>query len=172
MDKILYNVAEMMALSARTAPKTKGEDYITIKILEGQEVKDLAEKMENYGDATGKPNYDRDARGVKMSSAVLLLALNKAEPAGLDCGACGFSRCDQLKLKREGNEFDGPICAWRLVDLGIALGSAVKTASLFNADNRIMYRIGVVARREGMIEGEVTIGVPLAAAGKNIFFDR
>ncbi|HBT19859.1 MAG TPA: hypothetical protein DEA47_00535 [Peptococcaceae bacterium] len=172
MDKILLNVAEMMALSAKTAPKTKGEDYIAIKILEGQEVKNLADKMEEYGTITGKPNYDRDARGVKKSSAVLLLALNKAQPAGLNCGACGYSRCDQLKLNTDGNEFDGPICAWRLVDLGIALGSAVKTASLFNADNRIMYRIGAVARREGIIEGEVIIGVPLAAAGKNIFFDR
>ena len=73
---------------------------------------------------------------------------------------------------REGFEFTGPSCAWRLLDLGIALGSAVKTASLFNADNRVMYRIGVAARKAGLIEGEIAIGVPISATGKSIYFDR
>ncbi|MFY9415198.1 MAG: ferredoxin domain-containing protein, partial [Tepidanaerobacteraceae bacterium] len=61
---------------------------------------------------------------------------------------------------------------WRLVDLGIAVGSAVKTASMLNVDNRIMYRIGVVARKMKLIEGDVVLGIPLSATGKNIFFDR
>jgi len=72
----------------------------------------------------------------------------------------------------EGADFAGPLCSWRVLDLGIALGSAVKTASLFNADNRIMFRIGVVARRMGLIRGEMVIGVPISATGKNIYFDR
>ncbi|HSW35903.1 MAG TPA: DUF2148 domain-containing protein, partial [Candidatus Limnocylindrales bacterium] len=73
---------------------------------------------------------------------------------------------------KNGSEFTGPLCAWRLIDLGIALGSAVKTASLFNADNRIMYRIGVAALRKKLITGEIAIGVPLSATGKSIYFDR
>jgi len=72
----------------------------------------------------------------------------------------------------EGIEFSGPLCVWRIVDFGIALGLAVKTTSLFNVDNRIMYRIGVAALRTKMIESEIAIGVPLAATGKSIFFDR
>jgi len=36
----------------------------------------------------------------------------------------------------------------------------------------IMYRIGVVARKLGLIKGEHVIGVPLSATGKNIYFDR
>jgi len=39
-------------------------------------------------------------------------------------------------------------------------------------DNRIMYRIGVVARKMKLIEGDVVLGIPLSATGKNIFFDR
>jgi uncharacterized ferredoxin-like protein len=57
-------------------------------------------------------------------------------------------------------------------DLGIALGSAVKTASIHNVDNRIMYRIGVVARKMGLMSSDTIIGVPLSATGKSPFFDR
>ena len=101
------------------------------------------------------------------------LASLKPVYLGLDCGACGFDTCAEMEANlKEGPEFRGPLCSWRLVDLGIALGSAVKTASLFNADNRIMYRIGVAALRAGMIKGEVAIGVPISATGKSIYFDR
>lgn len=94
-------------------------------------------------------------------------------PLGLNCGACGFATCSEMSIKLvEGIEFSGPLCVWRIVDFGIALGLAVKTTSLFNVDNRIMYRIGVAALRTKMIESEIAIGVPLAATGKSIFFDR
>jgi len=59
-----------------------------------------------------------------------------------------------------------------LVDLGIAVGSAVKTASFHNVDNRIMYRAGIAAKSLGMIESNIAYGIPLSATGKNIFFDR
>ncbi|MCL6650529.1 MAG: ferredoxin domain-containing protein [Chloroflexi bacterium] len=58
------------------------------------------------------------------------------------------------------------------MDLGIALGSAAKTASIFNADNRIMYRAGVAARRIGMMDADVVVGIPISATGKSIYFDR
>ncbi len=59
-----------------------------------------------------------------------------------------------------------------MLDMGIALGSAVKTASLLNADSRIMYRIGPVAREMGLIDADVVMGIPLSATGKSIYFDR
>ncbi len=61
---------------------------------------------------------------------------------------------------------------FRLLDMGIALGSAVKTASMLNVDNRIMYRIGTVARAMKMVAWDFVMGIPLSATGKNIFFDR
>ena len=61
---------------------------------------------------------------------------------------------------------------FRLLDLGIALGSAVKTASLLNVDNRIMYRVGALARKMGYTQDDVVMGIPLSAQGKNIYFDR
>jgi uncharacterized ferredoxin-like protein len=60
-----------------------------------------------------------------------------------------------------------------MTDLGIALGSAVKTASIHNVDNRVMYSAGVTALSLGLLEEcTVAYGIPLKASGKNIFFDR
>jgi uncharacterized ferredoxin-like protein len=69
--------------------------------------------------------------------------------------------------------FAGPNCAVRMADLGIAIGSAVKTASIHNVDNRVMYSAGVTALALGLL-GDCTVayGIPLSASGKNIFFDR
>jgi uncharacterized ferredoxin-like protein len=43
---------------------------------------------------------------------------------------------------------------------------------MHNVDNRIMYRISPVARKMGLIDADVVLGVPLSATGKNIYFDR
>ena len=59
------------------------------------------------------------------------------------------------------------------MDLGIAVGSAVKTASLLNVDNRIMFSVGVAAIRLGLLKDcEIVLGIPLSAYGKSIYFDR
>lgn len=168
---VLENVAELMAVSARTAPKAGGKDFVEIKVIGEEKIDKLADEMINYGKESGKKNFDRDGENVRKSNQVVLLSLNEAGVLGLDCGACGFDTCDQLELKT-GPEFDGPMCAWRLMDLGIAMGSAVKTASILNVDNRIMYRIGVAAKKMNLIDGEVVVGIPISASGKNIYFDR
>ncbi len=164
-------VASLMELSACTAPKSLGQNFIRTKVLTGEDLRVLAGEMEKYGREKGDPNFDRDADGVRRSDALFLISVDSPAPLGLNCGACGRERCADLKSV-EGPEFKGPLCSWRYIDLGIALGSAVKTASILNVDNRIMYRVGVVARRMGLIEGELVAGVPLSATGKNIFFDR
>jgi uncharacterized ferredoxin-like protein len=56
--------------------------------------------------------------------------------------------------------------------MGIALGSAVKIASLLNVDNRIMYRIGAAARHSGLVDWDFVMGIPLSVTGKSIYFDR
>jgi len=165
-------IADLMEVAARTAPKAKGEDFISVQIIEGEALGRLADAMDAYGRETGRKNFDRDGRGIRESSAVLLVGLKGATRAGLNCGACGQARCAELPDPADGPEFAGPQCAFRLLDLGIALGSAAKTAGLLNADSRLMYRAGVLARRLGMIEADLVIGVPISASGKNIYFDR
>ena len=60
----------------------------------------------------------------------------------------------------------------QLLDLGIALGSAVKQASKLNIDNRMMYTIGVAAKKTGLLDSDVIIGIPLSVTGKSPYFDR
>ncbi len=173
MKQVMESVAGFMALSARTAPKARGEDYLEIEVITGEKVQQLGDEMKRFGVENGNPHFERDGNNVLSSEAVLLLSLASSDSLGLDCGACGFKSCrEKEKAAGEGALFFGPLCVWRVVDLGTALGSAVKTASLFNADNRIMLRIGIVARRMELIEGEVVIGVPITASGKSVYFDR
>lgn len=171
LKESVVRAVQYMAIAAKTAPKSKGEDYIGIKIVTGQDLQRLADAMVEYGKKAKKTNFDRDGENVRNSAAVLLISLDNAKPLGLNCGACGQAYCRNLKTM-EGPEFDGPMCAWRVLDLGVAIGSAVKTASLFNLDNRIMYRVGVAAKKMGLMTGQLIVGVPVSVTGKNIFFDR
>lgn len=173
IQEAVASVAQMMAVAAITAPKTKGENFIEVKVLLGEAVKELAGAMDRYGKETGKKGFDRDGRNVASSEAVILIGLNRPNTAGLDCGACGYETCAELldAMPAQG-VFQGPICAYRVLDMGIALGSAAKTASLFNVDNRIMYRIGAAARASQLVNWKFVIGIPLSVTGKSIFFDR
>ncbi len=45
MEEVLKQVANFMAVSARTAPKSGGKDFINIQIVKGEEVKRLGEAM-------------------------------------------------------------------------------------------------------------------------------
>jgi uncharacterized ferredoxin-like protein len=159
-----------MAISARTAPKAAGRDFIVAAIVSGDDLQRLGQAMIAFGRRTGKGNFDRDGENVLDSEAVVLIGLKDADVLGLDCGACGSETC--IEPNTVETEFLGPNCAMRILDMGIALGSAVKTAAMLNVDNRIMYRVGVVARELGMIDADFVMGIPLSASGKSIYFDR
>ena len=53
-------VAELMALSARTAPKGRGQDSIETVILCGDRLQELAEEMRKIGRARGLNFFLRD----------------------------------------------------------------------------------------------------------------
>ncbi len=163
-------VAELMSISARTAPKAAGRDFIVVEIVEGEDLRRLGEAMIAYGERTGRANFDRDGQNVLDSEAVVLIGLKDADVLGLDCAACGSETCIEPNMVE--GEFRGPNCAMRILDMGIAIGSAVKTAAMLNVDNRIMYRAGVVARELGLIDADLVMGIPLSATGKSIYFDR
>jgi uncharacterized ferredoxin-like protein len=165
-------VGSLMEISARTAPKAAGQDFIEVKLVDESERVALGADMIQIGKERAISGFERDGQNVLDSDAVLLIGLLPHKGLGLNCGACGFAACEDFNEASHSGDFEGPSCAVRLLDLGIALGSAAKTAMDHNADNRIMYRIGVSARRLGMMESRVVHGIPLSARGKNIFFDR
>ena len=138
----VLTVANLMVAAARTAPKARGEDSIKTAVVTDRDKDALAAVMVELG-------RTRDAENVKRSDAVVLI--------GVDCGPV--------------SETWWPFKA-KLIDLGIAIGSAVKVASDLNVDNRVMYSIGLAALKMGLLPAEEIQGIPLALAGKNPFFDR
>lgn len=172
MKETVAFVGELMALSARTAPKAVGQDFIEARVLSDSERIALGNDMTAIGRERVIQGFERDGQNVLDSDAVLLIGLLPHKGAGLNCGACGHASCAEFNEKALSGDFKGPNCFLRALDLGIALGSAASTASLHNVDNRIMYRIGVSALRLGMSKSNAVHGIPLSASGKNIFFDR
>lgn len=169
----------MMALSARTAPKTRGLDSVKTVILTGEDLERLAVAMEKkaHEKSTVLPIFKRDADNVRGSASVLLIGVSR-DPKRMElpfnCGGCGNKTCKDFLAsgKREGEDFTGPICVFQAIDLGIALGSAVKLAGELNIDNRIMYTVGAAAKKLRLLDSDIIIGIPLSATGKSPYFDR
>lgn len=172
MQETVKTVADLMALSAITAPKTRGQDILEIKVLMGEDKDKVANEMLKIAKERDIPGFTRDGNNVKDSDALLLAGLKPHESCGFDCRACGFDNCGEFDSTKAEGDFAGPNCAFRLLDLGIALGSAVKTASIHNVDNRIMYRVGIAANRLDIMDSNIIMGIPVSVSGKSIFFDR
>jgi uncharacterized ferredoxin-like protein len=172
----IMQVSRLMLVSARTAPKSGGVDDILTALVFGKEKESLVAEMEKMGEERSINKFGRDAGNVRNSEAVVLIGVRGTKKfGGISCGACGYADCDEFEKaeKKAGQDFTGPTCVAKALDLGIAVGSAAKTASILNVDNRIMYRIGAAARRLNMMpEASIIMGIPVSAKGKNIYFDR
>jgi uncharacterized ferredoxin-like protein len=171
----VLEAARLMLVSARTSPKTGGVDDLLSCLVDGDELESIAKAMDDIGDERSIDGFHRDAKNVRDSDAVVLIGVRGTKKYQLDCGACGYSTCEEFEKadRNQGLDFIGPTCLFKALDLGIALGSAVKTASVLNVDNRIMYRTGAAAMRLRMLpEATVIVGIPVSAKGKSIYYDR
>ena len=139
------DVARLMLVAARTAPKAMGLDTIITAIVGGEDQNKLADEMERIGKEKNLPRRIRDAGNVRNSQLVALIG-----------------------VKYTGD----PSKELKLVDLGIALGSASKIASDLNVDNRIMRSIGEAAENMKLLQADYVLGIPISIKGKSIFFDR
>ena len=172
---LVGTVAGLMTISARIAPKAKGIDMLSYRILMGEDLIKLAAEVKRYGEEMHLNFFLRDAKNIESSDACVIIGLNSKSITDLNCGACGFARCEDMQNAPTftGGPFSGPNCQVRVTDLGIAVGSAVKTAQMHNIDNRVMFTAGVGAIKLGFLPGcNMAYGIPLKAGGKNIFFDR
>ncbi|MCI5699769.1 MAG: DUF2148 domain-containing protein [Lachnospiraceae bacterium] len=165
---VVLNTAQQMCAAARTAPKTKGQDYIHTCILTDADKEALAAKMEELSTVLGYGFFSRDAANVRVSKAVVLLGVeNVRRGLGAGCGYCGHKDCSAC-------EAAGGACAFGPLDLGIAVGSAVSVAEDARIDNRVMFSVGRAALSMGIFDEKVTnvIGIPLSVSGKSPYFDR
>ena len=159
--------ALLMAASARTAPKTCGIDNIEVIIVDDAATRaKLVRKMEEIGLAENRHSLIRDSASMQASPATIVVGV-KSNPAGLNCGFCGYKTCDELKKS-------GGVCSYNSIDLGIAVSSAASIANQFHIDNRVMYSIGRASMELGFFSKDVrqALGIPLSVSGKNPFFDR
>lgn len=178
MKEVSDITVKFMAASARTAPKAGGKDFIEVVVVtEQSELQRISDEMKKYAPlSTNEAFWMRDASNIENSQALLLVGLRESVTAGYDCGACGYATCAEFqknrKLVNKEMGYSGPHCVMRMMDIGVALSSAAKTASLFNVDNRVQQRVGATARSLGIIKAEVAMGIPISISGKSIFFDR
>lgn len=171
----ILEAAKLMLIASRTAPKSGGIDDTQTLIVHGKDKDAIASKMEEIAEKRKSEGFKRDAKNVRDSEAVILIGVTGTKSFGLNCGACGYKSCKEFNKakKKLGKDFYGPTCVFKALDQGIALGSAAKTASLLNIDNRIMYRIGTAALKLKLLpKATVIMGIPVSAKGKNIYFDR
>lgn len=155
-DSILL-VAKLMAVAAKTAPKAKGVDNIVIKVVNSrEELEALAKKMEELAEVYREERWRRDADNVRRSEALVLIGC-KVVNIGVETPRLWNLNADTVLS---------------IVNLGIAIGSAVKTASVFNIDNRVMFTAGVAAQELKLVDADFVFGIPLSATAKNIYFDR
>jgi len=143
-------------------------------------LKTSADWLRARGTKLREPIWFRDADTTEKLDLVLFIGLAKWYPPMYDCGACGYPTCAEFlraapsitsKARTTGSSLV-PICQLRCVDLGIAVGSAAKTASLNNVDARCQTRIAAAARHLGVIQADLAGGAVMSVSHKNIFFDK
>ncbi len=175
-NEAVKNVAALMAAAATTAPKSKGFDDLTIEIVSGATITQVAKEIEKMRreDLTSQTFWflEPDAEAVTESAAIFLIGIHaKRPPLTLDCQACGYETCADYEEAIRQNKTTA-LCAFKILDLGIALSSATIVAAHHFVDNRMMWSVGVAAQRLGLIKGDLVLGIPLAVKGSNPFFDR
>lgn len=162
------DVAERMAIAARTAPKGKGRDTLKIAILTDEDKNRVADKAEEIGKREGMEFFVRDANCVRAADALLLIG-TRIETCRLPiCGLCGFKNCATKSMNP-----DAP-CVFNNLDLGIAVGSAVSVAADCRVDNRVLYTMAMAALELGILGSDikVALSIPISVSGKSPFFDR
>jgi uncharacterized ferredoxin-like protein len=187
-QEALRSVANLCAVAAMTAPKSGGQLFLkgskpfieTVIVDDKDTLHRLADWMREQGTQLAEPIWFRDADTAEKLDLVLFVGLAKWYPPVYDCGACGYGTCAEFLVaakrhhtpESENWQFSGPICQLRAVDLGIAVGSAAKIASMNNIDCRCQTRIAGAARHLHIIEADLAVALSMSVTHKNIFFDK
>ncbi len=183
----VVSVAKMAAAAAITAPKSGGmlflagkHNFIETVIVDDKDILgQLATWMRARGTERREGIWFRDAEVAEAIDAALFIGLVDWYPPNYDCGACGYATCAEFlhetKPLRDGStnlEFTGPTCNLRDVDLGIAIGAAVKTVAQNGIDCRCQSRIVTAARKLGVIKADFGVSLSLSMTAKSVGYDR
>jgi uncharacterized ferredoxin-like protein len=182
------HVAKLCAVAAMTAPKSGGQLFLkggtpfieTVLVEYKPTLKKLANWLRAQGDKHKEAIWYRDADTAEKLDLVLFIGLCGWYAPQYDCGACGYATCAEFLQAKPAHatpgsadwQFSGPVCQLRAIDLGIAIGSAAKTASLNNIDTRCQTRIAAAARHLKVIQADLAVALSMSVSHKNIFFDK
>lgn len=160
----VISAAQQMLSAARTAPKAKGVDLIECAIVEGDDLKAVSAHLQQMGETLGRGGLLRDAANILQGECIVIIG-TRQETMGLNCGHCGYPLCTE----KPGNV----PCAFNMIDVGIAIGSACAIAADLRMDSRVMYSAGLAAQQLGLLPGCTAVqAIALSCASKSPFFDR
>ena len=182
-------VAQLMAAAAITAPKSGGQLFLAGKpsFMETVIADDPATR-----DASSPPGCGPAARNAASGSGSATPTPPKRSTPSCSSGSCpagtrptttaapaatppapsSSTHTKTLRSESAELEFAGPVCNLRDIDLGIAVGSAAKTAAIHSIDCRCQTRVAVAARKLGLIQADHAVALSLSMTHKAIGFDR
>ncbi len=127
----ILGTANLMAVAARTAPKSGGADDFLTAVVTGAEIAALAADMEKLAVARKIEPWSQQAKEVGGAKVIVRIGVRGTKRYATNCEACGYKSCEAFEKaeKRPGQDFESPTWIFKALDPGIALGSAVKTTS-------------------------------------------
>ncbi|MBE3587913.1 MAG: hypothetical protein IMW93_05060 [Thermoanaerobacteraceae bacterium] len=193
---VVVEAARLMAAAAITSPRGGGIDQVEVEIVYGEEEQEnLARKVEELGRSRrGKVFRNRmfaEAVMVREADAILVIGNYRAAQYPLDsgCGLCtGKPSCADMYAKRvtkagalidlvdqepDPNKLiNGPMCGFKVLDHGHAVGSALLMARRLFIDAMPLFSVSVAAQQLGYCPKSLwSVAILLAARNKNPFVD-
>ncbi len=167
--ELASQAAGAMMTAARTAPKAKGKDNLSIVSVDHEGRVQIAQHMRKMVEEKRAASFFlRDAANLEDSDALVLIGTRIKPMRLVHCGLCGLGTCENKE------RYEQVPCAFNTGDLGIATGSAVSRAADLRVDNRVMFSVGMAVLDLGIMGDDIRIinAIPLSIKGKNIFMDR
>lgn len=159
MEDSIEMISNLMSISAKTAPKSMGESFLEIISLDKAEKEILTEEMFQMSDELNDDSYGYEGEIIRDAAKVIIIGLKKHPTLDLDCRACGFKDCDDFAEHRVEGIFEGPNCVFHLIDIGMAVGSAINTANRHDVRSKISLKGGLAAKNVGISSSNVCIAL-------------
>lgn len=141
----VVSASRQMLTAARTAPKARGVDIIEAILVEGDDLKILADTMVTIGNERNRPSFIRDASNVLQAECIVAIG-TRYQSLGLNCGHCGFATCAERErgiycpseLKNSKETESAQYCSPKLGELSPATEGYVNSQfSIFNSQFQV-----------------------------------
>ena len=186
IENAALEAGRLMLAAATTAPQHGGAGVMEGCIAYGEdEVETIAQKLEelSYDKKQWNESFRREANMVRDSLAVLFLGCYRSyDPFGTACGRClgdqgpieNDTRCAKFSNtpKLTDAPFPGPVCSFRIADLGYSVGSALWVAERLFIDTRPKFPVGLAGMKLSYLpRSKFIVGLPLSVTPKAPFND-